>query len=69
MEMKSNLQNLRNILRPPYRADIMIIMNAGLVYQVMALLKEEENKDPSGYSVISMEEGKDLILCSLRLHA
>jgi LacI family transcriptional regulator len=44
-------------LRPPYRADVMIIMNACLVYPIMALLRTKKLRVPQDIAVISMEEG------------
>jgi LacI family transcriptional regulator len=44
-------------LRPPYRADIMIIINAGLVYPIMSILKKKNIRVPQDIAVISMEEG------------
>jgi len=44
-------------LRPPYRADAMIIMNAGLVYPIMSLLQRKKMRIPQDIAVISMEEG------------
>lgn len=44
-------------LRPPYRADIMIIMNATLVYPIMSILKKKNLRVPQDIAVISMEEG------------
>lgn len=44
-------------LRPPYRADAMIIMNAGLVYPIMSLLRKKKLRIPQDIAVISMEEG------------
>lgn len=44
-------------LRPPYRADIMIIMNASLVYSVMSMLRKKNLRIPQDIAVISMEEG------------
>ena len=46
-----------NFLRPPYRADVIIIMNAGLVYPVMTLLRKKKLRIPQDIAVISMEEG------------
>ncbi len=46
-----------NFLRPPYRADVMIIMNAGLVYPVMSLLRRKKLRVPQDIAVVSMEEG------------
>lgn len=44
-------------LRPPYRADAMIVMNASLVYPIMALLRRKKLRIPQDIAVISMEEG------------
>jgi len=44
-------------LRPPYRADVMIIMNASLVYPLMTLLRKKKLRVPQDIAVISMEEG------------
>jgi LacI family transcriptional regulator len=44
-------------LRPPYRADVMIIMNANLVYPIMNLLREKKLRVPQDIAVVSMEEG------------
>lgn len=44
-------------LRPPYRADAMIIMNASLVYPIMASLRKRKLRIPQDIAVISMEEG------------
>lgn len=46
-----------NFLRPPYRADIMIVMNANLVYPVMALLRKKKLRVPQDIALVSMEEG------------
>jgi LacI family transcriptional regulator len=44
-------------LRPPYRAEIMIILHAELVYRVMLLLREKKLRIPQDVALISMEEG------------
>jgi LacI family transcriptional regulator len=44
-------------LRPPYRAHVMIIMNANLVYPIMAMLRKKKLRVPLDIAVISMEEG------------
>jgi len=46
-----------NLLRPPYRADVMIVMNAGLVYPLMSLLRRKNIRIPQDIAIISMEEG------------
>jgi LacI family transcriptional regulator len=45
------------LLRPPYRADIMIIMNASLVYPIMTLCRKMKLRVPQDIAVVSMEEG------------
>ena len=45
------------LLRPPYRADVMVIMNANNVYPIMALLRKKKLRVPQDIAVISMEEG------------
>jgi LacI family transcriptional regulator len=44
-------------LRPPYRAEIMIVLHANLVYKVMLLLREKKLRVPQDVALISMEEG------------
>jgi LacI family transcriptional regulator len=44
-------------LRPPYRSDIMIIMNASLVYPIMTLCRKMKLRVPQDIAVVSMEEG------------
>jgi DNA-binding LacI/PurR family transcriptional regulator len=44
-------------LRPPYRADVMIIMTANLVYPIMKYLRGKNLRVPQDMAVISMEEG------------
>jgi LacI family transcriptional regulator len=44
-------------LRPPYRAEIMVILHAELVYKVMLLLREKKLRVPQDIALISMEEG------------
>jgi LacI family transcriptional regulator len=44
-------------MRPPYRAEIMVILHAELVYKVMLLLREKKLRVPQDIALISMEEG------------
>jgi LacI family transcriptional regulator len=44
-------------MRPPYRAEIMIILHSELVYPVMALLRKKKLRVPQDIALISMEEG------------
>jgi DNA-binding LacI/PurR family transcriptional regulator len=48
---------LEKFVRPPYRADAMIIMNASLVYPIMTLLRNKKLRIPQDIAVVSMEEG------------
>lgn len=48
---------IEKFLRPPYRADAMIVMNASLVYPIMALLRKKKLRVPQDIAVVSMEEG------------
>jgi LacI family transcriptional regulator len=52
-----NSVQFEKFLRPPYRADIMIIMTANLVYPMMKLLRTKKLRIPQDMAVISMEEG------------
>jgi len=45
------------LIRPPFRADVMIVMNAGLVYPVMTFLRKRNIRIPQDIAIISMEEG------------
>jgi LacI family transcriptional regulator len=44
-------------LRPPYRADAMIVMNANLVYPLMTLMRKKKLRVPQDIAILSMEEG------------
>jgi LacI family transcriptional regulator len=48
---------IEKFLRPPYRADIMIIMTANLVYPIMKYLRGKKVRIPHDIAIISMEEG------------
>jgi LacI family transcriptional regulator len=52
-----NLMQFEKFLRPPYRADVMIIMSANLVYPVMKLMRSKNLRIPQDMALISMEEG------------
>ncbi len=52
-------------LRPPYRAEIMIILHAELVYRTMDLLTKKKIRIPQDIAIISMEEGIGFeLMCS-----
>ena len=44
-------------MRPPYSANIMIILHSELVYQVMTILRKKKLRVPQDIAIISMEEG------------
>lgn len=44
-------------LRPPYRAEIVIALQADLVYQVMTFLRKKKLRVPQDVALVSMEEG------------
>jgi DNA-binding LacI/PurR family transcriptional regulator len=44
-------------LRPPYRSDAMIVMNASLVYPIMSLLRKKKLRIPQDIAILAMEEG------------
>jgi LacI family transcriptional regulator len=52
-----NPVKFEKFLRPPYRADVMVIMSANLVYPVMKVLRDKNLRIPQDIAVISMEEG------------
>jgi len=52
-----DFKQFEKFLRPPFRADIMIIMNASLVYPIMNLLRKKKLRVPQDIALISMEEG------------
>jgi LacI family transcriptional regulator len=52
-----NPLQFENYLRPPYRADVMIIMTANLVYPIMKILRSKNLRIPQDIAIISMEEG------------
>jgi DNA-binding LacI/PurR family transcriptional regulator len=52
-----NANQFENFLRPPYRADVMIIMTANLVYPIMKFLRTKKLRIPQDIAILSMEEG------------
>ena len=48
---------IEDFLRPPFRIEIMVIMQAELVYQIMAILRKKKLRVPQDVALISMEEG------------
>ncbi|MCX6333156.1 MAG: LacI family DNA-binding transcriptional regulator [Bacteroidia bacterium] len=52
-----NFMQFETFLRPPFRADIIITMQAQLVYPVMGLLRKKKLRVPQDVALISAEEG------------
>ncbi len=52
-----NLIQFEKFLRPPYRADVMIVMTANLVYPVMKMLRARNLRVPQDMALLCMEEG------------
>jgi LacI family transcriptional regulator len=50
-------REIEDFLRPPYRIEILIIMQAELVYKIMSLLRKKKLRVPQDIALISMEEG------------
>jgi LacI family transcriptional regulator len=44
-------------LRPPYSAEIMIVIQADLVYCIMSYLRRKNLRVPQDVAIVSMEEG------------
>ncbi len=56
-EEETDFSAIDKYLRPPYRADVMIIMKANHVYSIMKLLKKRGIRIPQDIALVSMEEG------------
>jgi LacI family transcriptional regulator len=52
-----NSGQFEKFLRPPYRADVMIVMTANLVYPIMKFMRTRNMRIPQDIALISMEEG------------
>ena len=52
-----DFEQLEKFLRPPFRADVLIVIHADLVYPIMAMLREKKLRVPQDIALISMEEG------------
>ncbi|MBI5008489.1 MAG: LacI family DNA-binding transcriptional regulator, partial [Bacteroidia bacterium] len=52
-----DFSKFEQLLRPPFRAEIMIVMNANLVYPLMSLMRKKNLRIPQDIALISMEEG------------
>ena len=56
-EDEIDFSSLERFLRPPYRADVLVIMNASMVYPIMTLLRKKKLRVPQDIALVSMEEG------------
>ena len=54
---ETDFSQLEKFLRPPYRADIMIVLHSYLVYPLMAFFRKKKLRVPQDIALISMEEG------------
>ncbi len=59
-----DFSDLEKLLRPPFRADIIITLHASFVYPLMSFLRKRKLRVPQDIAIISMEEGTgfDLML-------
>jgi len=60
----NDFSQLEKFLRPPFRADVIIVMHSFLVYPLMALIRKRKLRVPHDLAIISMEDGAgfDLML-------
>ncbi len=58
LESELDFNRIDQFLRPPYRADALIVMNAGLVFPLMNILRKKNLRIPVDIAIISMEEGE-----------
>jgi LacI family transcriptional regulator len=57
LEEEYNLMHFETLLRPPFRADAIIVMQSHLIYPVMRLLRKRKLRVPQDVAVISAEDG------------
>lgn len=48
---------IEKYMRPPYRAEILVVTNSDLIYPLMALLRDKKLRIPQDIALISMEDG------------
>jgi len=67
LESEHDYSRIDQFLRPPYRADAIIVMNAGLVFPLMSILRKKNLRIPLDIAILSMEEGEgfDLVYSPL----
>lgn len=57
VDEKQDYSVLEKHFRPPYRTDVIVIINADHVYKIMAFLQNNRVRVPQDLALISMEEG------------
>ena len=48
---------IEKYMRPPYSAQVMVVLHSDLVYKIMTLLRKKKLRVPQDIALISMEEG------------
>ncbi|MGB8492172.1 MAG: LacI family DNA-binding transcriptional regulator [Bacteroidales bacterium] len=48
---------IEKYMRPPYSAEVMVVLHSDLVYKIMTLLRKKKLRVPQDIALISMEEG------------
>ncbi len=48
---------IEKYMRPPYSAEVMVVLHSDLVYKLMTLLRKKKLRVPQDIALISMEEG------------
>ena len=56
-ENNYDFRQFETLLRPPHKAEVVIAMNAGLVYPLISLARRKKIRIPQDLALISMEEG------------
>jgi LacI family transcriptional regulator len=52
-----DFSELEKLLRPPFRADVIIALHASLVYPLMSFLSKRKLRVPQDIAIVSIEEG------------
>lgn len=52
-----DIRQLEKFMRPPFRAEVMIVLHSELVYHLMTLLDKKKIRVPQDIAIISLEEG------------
>lgn len=56
-ENEYDFRQFETLLRPPHKVDVIITMNAGIVYPLFSLAHRKKIRIPHDLAIISMEEG------------